>query len=131
MNDDLPKETIRAMGAVLVAIFYIALDGTRDVLEQLQPLVEPPEDLRVTGSMGVVYNGVVVIERNAVIAGIVIEVGRTTTSSPAREPLITPPSRYDDRGRFERRDEREGRLPGWGEDPRSTDMFDEDGRWRR
>jgi hypothetical protein len=128
MHDDVPQSTVRAMGAVLIAIFDIALDGTRAVVERLRPLVEPPEDMRVTGTSGVLYTGLVIIERGDVIAGIVIEVGRVSSAPPvARPPLVTPPAHFDPPGRFE---ERDGRLPGWADDPRE-DLFGEDGRWRR
>lgn len=129
MQDELPTETLRALSAVLIAIFDIARDGLNEVVERLRPLVEPPEDMRVTGTSGVIYTGIVIIERGFVVAGIVIEVGRSASSPPAapRGPVITPPPSFDQRGRF---DEREGRLPGWAEDPRD-DLYGEDGRWRR
>jgi hypothetical protein len=128
MNEDIPNATLRTMGALLIAIYDIAREGVTEVVERLRPLVEPPENLRVTSPVGAFYTGLLVVERNVVIAGIVIEVGRVV--SAAREPVITPPPRYDERGRFERHDEREGRLPGWAEDPR--DIFpDEDPPWRR
>ncbi|MFO0680532.1 MAG: hypothetical protein U0234_00710 [Sandaracinus sp.] len=131
MDEELPNATLRTMGIVLVAIFDIGRDGIAAVVERLRPLVEPPEGLRVTSPNGAFYSGLLVVERNVVVAGIVIEVGRTLSQQPEvrREPIVTPPSRYDDRGRFEARDEREGRLPGWAEDPR--DLFTEDEPWRR
>jgi hypothetical protein len=125
-HDELSTETVRATGAVLVAIFRTAVARARRVLGHLRPLLEPPEDLRVTGSMGVVYSGVVVIERNVIVAGVVIEVGRVGHGGAPPRAHIPPPSRYEEPGRFE--DPRE-RLPGWADDPR--DPFDEDGRWRR
>ena len=131
MDDELPKQTVRDISIVLVALFEIAIDRARRALDQLRPFVEPPEDLRIVGANGVVFSGVVVIERGVVVAGIIVEVGRVMTAAPApREPLVTPPPRFETRGRFER-DDRDARLPGWGEDPRAADMFDEDRRWRR
>lgn len=126
MEQELPTATLRAMGALLIAVYDIAREGVHEVVERLRPLVEPPDELRVTSPIGAFYTGVIVIERNVVVTGIVIEVGRTA----AREPLVTPPPRYDDRGRFERREDPGARLPGWGEDPR--ELFpDEEVPWRR
>lgn len=131
MDEELPSETLRTLTTVLVAIFDIAREGVSEVVERLRPLVDPPDNLRIVSPIGAHYTGLLIVERNAVVAGIVIEVGRVTPAPAAsREPIITPPSHYDDRGRFEQRDEREGRLPGWADDPR--DLFpDEDPPWRR
>jgi len=90
--------------------------------------------MRITTRSGVIYTGVLLIERGEIIAGIVFEVGRVSApmSGAPRAPVVTPPPRYEAPGRFEssdRFDERGGRLPGWGEDPR--DLFDEEERWRR
>lgn len=138
MDDQLPRETLRALGAVLVVIFEIARDGARRAVTRMRPLVTPPEGLRISGSFGTLYTGIVVIERSVVIAGIVIEVGRegATTpqaAAPARPPLITPPSRFEERSRFEEpsRLDRSGRLPGWAEDSRDLYADDEEELWRR
>lgn len=135
MDDQLPHATLRTLSLVLVAVFDIARDGLADVVQRLRPLVEPPDDMRVASTVGAIYTGVLVIERNSVIAGVVVEVGRI--GAPARPAIVTPPpastptSHYESRlSRFEQRDEREGRLPGWADDPR--DRFrDEDESWRR
>lgn len=131
MNEDLPNATLRTMGALLIAVYDIAREGVTEVIDRLRPLVEPPDDLRITSPVGAVYTGLLIIERNVVIAGIVVEVARITAH--VREPMVTPPPRYDDRGRFERRDDRDGHLPGWAEDPRDLrDPFgEEDPPWRR
>lgn len=133
MNNDIPPETVRTMGALLVIVFEIARDGVAEAVERMRPLVEPPEDMRVTSSRGVIYTGVLLVERGEIIAGIVIEVGRVSSAAPAPRPaVVTPPPRYEAPGRFEslgRFEDREGKLPGWGEDPR--DLPDEDVPWRR
>ncbi len=113
----------------------------RDAVDRLRPFVEPPEDLHITSSRGVIYSGIVIIEHNDVIAGVVIEVGRSTpTTSPtpaaARAPIITPP-RFEPRSSFQDRPliERSGRLPGWAEDSREVysenDDDEEEPLWRR
>ncbi|MBZ0121485.1 MAG: hypothetical protein K8H88_31100 [Sandaracinaceae bacterium] len=137
MDDELPRETLRALSAILVVIFEIARDGTRRVVDRIRPIVSPPDGLRLTGG-GVLYTGVVVIEGGRVIAGIVIEVGRerdcVAPSPTSRSPLITPPSRFDDPARFHdpSRPDRSGRLPGWAEDSRDPYEDDEEEPlWRR
>lgn len=129
MDEQIPHTTLRTLSLVLIAVFDIAREGFSDVVERLRPLVEPPEDMRVVSTVGAIYTGVLVVERNTIIAGIVVEVGRVTAAT--RGPVVTPPPHYERPGRFDRReDPREGRLPGWGEDPR--DLFrDEDEPWRR
>ncbi len=151
MDDELPRETLRALSAVLIVIFETARDGTRRAIERMRPLVTPPDGLRVTGRLGALYTGVVIIERSAVIAGIVIEIGREgSDGSSGRDepprpasthgfPSSSGPSRLGSpysqstswrsdslAKRFDddEEDDRDGRLPGWAEDSRED-------RWRR
>lgn len=129
MDEQIPHTTLRTLSLVLIAVFDIAREGLSEVVERLRPLVEPPEDIRVVSTVGAIYTGVLVVERNTIIAGLIVEVGRVTATP--RAPIVTPPPRYEAPGRFDRHDDpREGRLPGWAEDPR--DLFrDEDEPWRR
>lgn len=130
-EEQLPIGTVRDLRVMLGAVLEIVRDTAREIAEHLRPFVEPPEDMRVVGDAGVIYSGIVVIDAGRVVAGIVIEVGRVTTA-PAREPIITPsprPAYERPRSPFSGitdHYERDGRLPGWADDPR-----EEDEPWRR
>jgi hypothetical protein len=135
-ENELPKATLRDMGVLVIAVFDIARDAAGRVVERLRPFLRPPDDLRVHSGVGAVYSGVLIVERNVIVAAFAVEVGRVS-----REPMVTPPPHRDER-RFEHYERprspfsgitdhfgrNDGRLPGWADDPR--DQRDEDEPWR-
>lgn len=133
----LPTPTLRDIAVVVVLMADAAWDGAKDAIARLKPYVEPPPDLGVRSSIGGLYTGILLVDRNEILAGLVFRAGQeappdrepvasshrslTSSSSPRWSP--SPLSRV-----FEEddEDEAESRLPGWGEDPR-----DARDRWRR
>ncbi len=103
-------------------------------MARLRPYVEPPSDLSVRSSLGGLYTGILLVERNKILTGIVIRSGHEPHDPPASPPFgrrITgsPTSPWASRSLadvLDDDDDDDGRLPGWGEDPR--DVRD---RWRR
>lgn len=87
------------------------------IASKVYELVQPPPDLKVHSTMGHVYSGVVVVDRNEVEGGAVAKVGfdASTANGPyGSGGLITPPPR--------RRDYDESPyLRSWAEDPRQED----------
>ena len=128
---DVPRSTLRVLASLLVLAFDVARDRASVAVERIKPLVEPPEDLRVSSRLGTLYSGVVLLDKGEVIAGIVVATGQGV---PIPAGLVTPaPRAVHERPRspfsgitddFARRD---GRLPGWADDPRD----EEDEPWRR
>lgn len=136
----LPMPTLRDLAVVVVLVADAAWDGVKETLSRLRPFVEPPPDLEVRSSEGGLYTGIVLIDRNEVLAGLVIQTGRRAPPSPPARfssPTLGP-SRFTSSprssgwrsetlgSRFADDDdeERDGMLPGWSEDSR-------DEPWRR
>lgn len=133
----LPTQTLRDLAVVAVLVADVAWDGAKDAMARLRPYVEPPADLSLRSSIGGLYTGVLLVDRNEILAGLVIRAGHESppereSSSPYRGSLTCGSSaRWGSSslaGRFEEEDDddNESRLPGWGEDPR-----DARDRWRR
>ncbi len=128
----LPVQTLRDLGVLLVVTAELAWQGTKKLAARLEPLVTPPEDIEVRSRIGSTYSGVLLIERNRVLAGIVIRTGhhppRDDDEEPSlfttrrRRPFVTPPPVEDDPYR-----DHQSRLPGWAEDPR--DRGEEEELW--
>ncbi|MDH5491432.1 MAG: hypothetical protein OEY14_05715 [Myxococcales bacterium] len=126
--DHIPTTTLRTVGLLLVVAFEAASDGLRNAVERIQPYLRPPADLRVHSTLGHSYTGIVVIDDNDVLGGIV---ARTSRSAEAARPTAHSPSLprhrparslfgdddsvsdFDDLD-----DDDEGKLPGWAADPR-------------
>lgn len=125
MNDNsLPRETLRVMGIMLVIAFDFALEKGRDAIEKFKPLLEPPEDIRVTSTTGCLYSGLVIVDRGEVLAGVVVATGFDPVRAVAgRAPTPSPPQPLPVRVE----PSRSAHLPGWADDTN----YDEDGRWRR
>ena len=128
---DLPRSTLRVLASLLVLAFDVARDRAAVVVERIKPLVEPPDDLRVTSRIGALYSGVVLLDRGEIIAGVIVQTGQGipspaafVTPPPTRSPFSGITDRY---AHSQPRDE--SRLPGWADDPRPD--IDEDPPWRR
>ncbi|MCZ7679799.1 MAG: hypothetical protein M5U28_13960 [Sandaracinaceae bacterium] len=134
---NLPTTTLIDLAILVVAVADAAWVGTKKALVRLRPYVEPPADVEVRSTIGATYTGVLLIDKNEIIAGIVVRTGHRpppmesgdryrspslTSSWSSRSPLVTPSShsRFDD-------DDEDCKLPSWAEDPRDT----EEDRWRR
>lgn len=126
---DIPRSTLRVLASLLVLAFEVARDHAATAVERIRPLVEPPDDLRVSSRIGAIYSGLVILDRGDIIAGIVVQTGQ---GIPQTAGLITPSPAPTPRSPFtgitDRYASREGRLPGWAEDPRDSI---EDEPWRR
>ncbi len=128
-DSHLPRETLRSIGVLLVVLFDFALQTGRKAVENLAPLVEPPDDLRIVSSTGSLYSGVIFLDRGDILAGVVVATGYDPLRSAARTassafsmPSQGSPSVH--RGQS-------GTLPNWAHD--GTEYDDEDPRspWRR
>ena len=120
----------RSAALSLVALFVLTAERawgiTRRAALRIKPLVTPPRGLRVDAG-GPLYSGVLVIDRNDVIFGVVVQTGYDPTSSgPAGSfgrPAPAPPSPSTalDRLRQQHTEARElfgdrqGMLPSWAE----------------
>ena len=136
---NLHPSTLRDLALVIVLVADAAWDGTKKAMARLRPYIEPPEDLEIRSYVGGVYTGVLLIDRNDVIAGVVVRVGQRSPSDPSTprtsavsspwsarsSPLVTPSSSHY-RGDHEQ-DNDDGKLPGWAEDSRGRELD----RWRR
>lgn len=124
---NLSTSTIRDLALVAVLIADVAWDGAKDAFARLRPYIEPPPDLRVHSTAGGIYTGILLVDKNEILAGVVIRTGHAQRSTPTHERpsgLDTSSWRSPLVDRFE--DEGDAKLPGWGEDPR-----DRSDRWRR
>ena len=126
-SSNLPEDTVRTIGSIVLHLCDLALGATRRTADRLRPLVEPPLGLKLVSPQGIVYSGLVLVEGGVCVAGIVVEVARSFVAPRAepgyRPPLVTPPPRYDHRS---------AHLPGWAEDPRDLlEDEEEHERWRR
>ena len=129
---DVPRSTLRVLASLLVLAFDVARDRAAVVVERIKPLVEPPDDLRVTSRIGALYSGIVLLDRGEIIAGVIVQTGQ---GIPSPASFVTPPparsspfSGITDRyAHAHSRDD--GRLPGWADDPRPD--AEEDEPWRR
>ncbi|MFO0686915.1 MAG: hypothetical protein U0234_32930 [Sandaracinus sp.] len=125
-----------SLAALLVLAAEKAWGVTRRIARRVEPLVTPPPELRVT-ARGTLYSGVIVIDRNEIIFGIVVANGFDPTGAGSA-PLVTPSAGSStsalDRLRREQAEarnlfgDRPGRLPGWAET--ADDDFG-DAPWRR
>lgn len=122
-----PQESVRALVELIVVVFETAWSTARDVVEQVRPLVEPPHGMRVVGSRGAQYSGLLVVDRGDVIGGIVVQTGHDAMAAAAeltRPRQVTPYDDHVSRGHHDGT-----RLPGWAEDPRS--QYDDGSPWHR
>ena len=119
---EIPKPTLHGLAFLVVVAFDTARSGLHSTLERLLPHVRPPADLRVSSTRGHTYTGVVVIDDNDVLAGVVARTGRTIETAPSHRRSFSPLRRSSLQASFsdELEDEGDGdcRLPGWAEDPR-------------
>jgi hypothetical protein len=128
MHDNtLPPSTLRTMGVVFVLIFDLALRKGREVVEKVKPLVEPPDELRISSRTGTLYTGILVLDRNEVQAGIVVATGFDPLGAASVRAPAPSIGRVPDPG--PRRDAGSG-LGHWAED---RSLYDDDGGppWRR
>jgi hypothetical protein len=128
-SPNVPQSTLRVLASLLVLLFDFAREHSAVAVERIKPLVEPPDDLRVTSRIGALYSGIVLLDRGEIIAGVIVQTGHGipspaafVTPSPTRSPISGITDRY-----AQSRDE--SRLPGWADDPRPD--LDEDAPWRR
>ncbi len=118
---------LRSTGELLVVILEAAWAAARQVAKQVRPLVEPPCGLRIVGSDGMQYSGLLVVDRGTIVGGIVVQTGF--------EPATAQLDLHQQHGapldeHLARRRHDPMRLAGWADDPRS--LHDEDGGpWRR
>ncbi len=123
-----PQESVRALVELLVVVFETAWSTAREVVEQVRPLVEPPRGLRVTGTNGAQYSGLLVVDRGDVIGGVVVQTGHDAVAAAGELTRHRHAAPFDDHVMRNRHDPT--RLPGWADDPRS--LYDDDGApWRR
>ena len=131
---NLSTTTIRDLALIVVLLADAAWDGAKEALERLRPYVDPPPDMSIRSSLGAVYTGVILVDKNEVIAGIVIRVGQQ--AAPA-----TPPPRYERPSsmgsspwrssspladRLGDEEDDDGKLPSWADGSR-----DRSEPWRR
>lgn len=119
---EIPKPTLHGLAFLVVLAFETTRSGLRSTLDRLLPHVRPPTDLRVSSTQGHTYTGVVIIDDNDVLAGVVARTGRTAQASPAPTARrFSPVRRSSLQASFDDELEDDGddcRLPGWAEDPR-------------
>ena len=122
---EIPKPTLHDLAFLIVVAFDTARSGLRSTLERALPHVRPPADLRVSSTSGHTYTGIVVIDDNEVLAGVVTRTGRTIEATPVRprHRSLSPVRRSPLQSSFtadleDEDDEDDCRLPGWAEDPR-------------
>ena len=123
-QDPLPLNTLRDLATLLVVVAEVAWEGTRRTLRRVRPYIEPPPDLEVRSSRGAEYSGVLLIDGNDIVAGVVARTGQNEPSSPPamhrtiRDPLgvIVPTEENHSRG--------DGYLRGWAEDARTEEEED-------
>jgi hypothetical protein len=121
MHDNtLPPSTLRTMGVVFVLIFDLALRKGREVVDKVKPLVEPPDELRISSRTGTLYTGILVLDRNEVQAGIVVATGFDPLAAQAARVPSPPIGRAPEPG--PRRDVGTA-LRHWSED---RSLYDED-----
>ena len=138
MDDNIDyRSAARSLAALAVICFEKAWGLSRTAFRRVRPLVAPPSSLRVTAA-GALYSGVLIIDRNDVIAGIVVQTGYDPTSTPPSTAVRVSASSSSsstalDRMREQQMDPRElfgdprTRLPSWAE----TDDDYGGGAWRR
>ncbi|MGE0790086.1 MAG: hypothetical protein AB7S26_30715 [Sandaracinaceae bacterium] len=137
-NDDFDQRPAAvSLAALLVFAFEKAWHLSRRAARRIEPLVTPPPELRVT-ARGTLYSGVIILDRNEVIFGVVVATGYDPSGGAA--PPFTSPSLSSttstalERLRREQAEannlfgDRRGRLPGWAE---TGDDDDGGGTWRR
>ena len=111
-------------------------DKWEDALARLRPYIEPPPDLRVHSVEGGIYTGILLVDKNEILAGVVI---RTGHQAPPAPPRYERPSSLDSSSwrsssplarRFEEDEEDEEdeneKLPSWADDSR-----DRNEPWKR
>ena len=123
-QNSLPQTTLRDLATVLVIVVELAWDGTRRVLRRVRPYIDPPPDLEVRSTKGAEYTGIILIDDNQILTGVVVRTGQadlpplTSSFGTTRKPLVTTPPTDDSHSH------REGYLRGWAEDTR-----DEEDAW--
>jgi hypothetical protein len=124
----LNAQTLRDLGAILAVLADMAVVHAQRVARRIEPHIRPPSDLEVRSSAGARYTGILIVDGNQVLGGIVIRsgvtverasnvplAGRTRSSSWSSTSLARGPDDDEDD---------DCRLPGWAEDGR-------DSPWRR
>jgi hypothetical protein len=124
----LTSQTLRDLGVVLVVLADLAVDRTKRALRRIEPHLIPPPDLEVRSTAGARYTGILIVDQNEVLGGIVIRSG-VTVERASNVPLAgrTRSSSWSSTSLARRPDDDEDedcRLPGWAEDGR-------DSPWRR
>ena len=112
MNED-PLGLVGEMMKALRRAADTALRHVVAVAEVALPLLLPPKDLRLSMGDGSTVTGILLVENNRIIAGLVIH------HRAAPGTVVTPPPRdiavYPARGRFDDQDDDDCRLPGWAD----------------
>ncbi len=113
MHDD-PLGTLGEMMDALGRAANAALKHIVVMAEAALPLLLPPKDLRLTMGDASTVTGILLVENNRIVAGLVIH----HSASPGS--VVTPPPRdpspsYTKRGRFDEDDDEDCRLPGWAD----------------
>lgn len=138
-NDVDHRSAAISMVALLIVCVEKAWGLTRRVAFRVKPLVTPPDSLKVDAG-GPLYSGVLLIDRNDVLFGIVVQTGYEPPKSGSPPSMFSPspasgPSTGTalERLRREQAEARDlfgdprGRLPSWAE----TDDDYGGGSWRR
>lgn len=121
MHDNtLPTSTLRTMGVVLVLLCDLALRKGREVVDKVKPLIEPPDELRVTSRSGTLYTGILVLDRSEVKAGVVVATGFDPLGTSAARSASSAVPRSIDTG--VRREPGSGLRP-W---PDERSLYDDD-----
>lgn len=108
---ELPKRTLRDLGLLLVVAFDAARLGVRATVTCLRPWLEPPKDLRVHSSQGYAYSGVLVIDDNEVLAGVVVKTGNQSSHEASA-------TRVGDWMLGSSEEPVDKHMPGWADDGR-------------
>ena len=122
--EDLPRSTLRNLGLVLVVAFETARTGLRAAVRRIHPHLRPPSDLRVESTEGHTYTGMILIDDNDILGGVVSRTGSSGESAHYRRratPLVSPvrgaPSTSFE-GEHDDEDDEDCKLPSWASDPR-------------
>jgi hypothetical protein len=118
----LNAQTLRDLGAILAVLADIAVVHARRVARRIEPHITPPPDLEVRSTAGARYTGILIVDQNEILGGIVIRsvvvverasnvplAGRTRSSSWSSTSLARGPDDDEDD---------DCRLPGWADDTR-------------
>lgn len=111
-DDQLPAETRRDLSALLVRGLERAGAKACRLIRHLRRHTDPPADIEVRSILGHHYTGLVLVEGNEVIWGVVVRTGNAVTPRSEPPPVLRPHEptyREDDPSLF---------LRGWADNPR-------------